>query len=300
MRLRSFWVSGCLVGCCLSSSRVRGGCGGEVGGGMGVWSLFGLYLMLPSFCSCARLVDLDLAVDLADKPEASDEANCARDDEEDVRDHGHVPEEQEHRSKACHLQRRGEEVEDRVQEDVDARRTRREERPPPPVVVLRAQLEVAHHDRDLGARDAQNDEDQEQEAKHVVVAVHPDRRQDEEQFDEDRSERQHTAAHDREPRLKVPSLGRNEPRDEVDACRRLQRLLPVSEDGSQENLGNRDEAPNGEDSHHRVERHSAGALLVPHKQVDEEEHREHNARHVRGGLERRPPRVLVPHLHETR
>jgi hypothetical protein len=61
------------------------------------------------------------------------------------------------------------------------------------VIVLRAQLKVREHNRDLGARNDQNGEHQQQETKHVEVLVVPHGRHDEEDLDEDGAERQHTA-----------------------------------------------------------------------------------------------------------
>ena len=52
------------------------------------------------------------------------------------------------RRRAAHLR---EEVDEAVAEQVEAGGARVEEGAPPPLVVLVAQLEVAEHDRDLGA-----------------------------------------------------------------------------------------------------------------------------------------------------
>jgi hypothetical protein len=56
-----------------------------------------------------------------------------------------------------------------------------------PVVVLVAELEVEQHDRDLGARDEEDDEHDEEEAEHVVELIQPHRGHDEEQLDEHRT-----------------------------------------------------------------------------------------------------------------
>ncbi len=62
-----------------------------------------------------------------------------------------------------------------------------------PVIVLRAQLKVRKHNRDLGARNDQNGEHEQQKAKHVKILVVPHGRHDEEDLDEDGAKGQHTA-----------------------------------------------------------------------------------------------------------
>lgn len=52
----------------------------------------------------------------------------------------------------------------------------------PPNLI--AQLEVGHHDGDLGAGDEEDDQDKGQEAKEVVEAVQPERRDNEKHFHE--------------------------------------------------------------------------------------------------------------------
>ena len=80
------------------------------------------------------------------------------------------------------------------------------------MVVLGAELEVAHDDGDLGARDDEDQEDEHEEAEDVVELVEPDRREDGEELDE----RQHAADDHREGRLHVPHLLGHLPRDLVD------------------------------------------------------------------------------------
>mmetsp|Transcript_14657 Transcript_14657/g.38064 ORF Transcript_14657/g.38064 Transcript_14657/m.38064 type:complete len:217 (+) Transcript_14657:318-968(+) len=204
----------------------------------------------------ARLVHLDRGEDLPHEPVARVEADGARHHEEDERGDGHVPKEEQTRHELLDLEL-GRKVEDRVQEEVGCRRARREERAPPPVVVLRAQLEVAHDDGDLRARDHQDHEDEEEEAEHVVELVQPDRGEDEEELDEHRAKGQHTAHDDREGRLHVPHLLGHLPRDLIRAHGEVGHLPLVPEVGAEEDERRRDTEPEEQQGHERAERHRA-------------------------------------------
>ncbi|RUS15255.1 hypothetical protein BC938DRAFT_477030, partial [Jimgerdemannia flammicorona] len=61
-------------------------------------------------------------------------------------------------------------IEHRVEHDVEGRGPRRKESTPPPVVVLGAQVEVAHQDRHLRARQNQDAEDKKEEACSMKMA----------------------------------------------------------------------------------------------------------------------------------
>lgn len=101
--------------------------------------------------------------------------------EETVADDRHVDEVQQDRHKLADVQL-APEVERAVRKQVHRSTPTGEVGPPPPVIVLAAQLEVAQHDGDLRAREAQDDEHQGQEAEQVVELVQPHAGQDEEQL----------------------------------------------------------------------------------------------------------------------
>jgi len=84
----------------------------------------------------AVLIHLDLGVDHPVEDEAGQEPHGARQDEEHVGEDPHVAEEQEDADELLHPEGGGEEVEDGVEEQVEARGAGRQEGPPPPVVVL--------------------------------------------------------------------------------------------------------------------------------------------------------------------
>lgn len=117
-------------------------------------------------------VDLHRRVDQPREPEACIEPDRARDHEEGIRDDEHVPEVQGPRHGLCYFQL-CEEVECRVEEEVEGRRARSQVRPPPPVVVLAAELEVAEDDRDLRTGHDEDEEDYEEEPEYVVELVEP-------------------------------------------------------------------------------------------------------------------------------
>ena len=74
------------------------------------------------------------------------------------------------------------------------------------MVVLRAELEVAEDDGDLGAGDDEDDEHEAEEAEEVVELVQPHAGQDEEELDEDRAKGQDAADEHTEGRVHVPGL----------------------------------------------------------------------------------------------
>lgn len=78
-----------------------------------------------------------------------------------------------------------------------------------PVVVLSTELEVAEHHGDISAGNDQDDENQQQEAEHVVVIPHPDGLQDEKHLDENRSVGQDPSNRDSKAAPKEPRLVRN-------------------------------------------------------------------------------------------
>jgi hypothetical protein len=123
------------------------------------------------------LVHLDGSIDLADKPEAREESNGSGQDEKSDGGHGHVREVEHCGHEAFDLEL-GVEIPHGVEEEVAARGACREEGAPPPAVVFVAELEVAHHDRDLSAGDDEDDQDGEQESEHEVD-LHRDKERDE-------------------------------------------------------------------------------------------------------------------------
>ena len=76
------------------------------------------------------LVYLDCAVYLSDKPEAREESNRPREQEEGHRCDKHVDKVREACYELCHIQL-GDEVHYRVQKDIYCGRSRRQERSPP-------------------------------------------------------------------------------------------------------------------------------------------------------------------------
>lgn len=82
---------------------------------------------------------------------------------------------------------------DRVQKHVKRTRTWRQERAPPPMPILRCELEIHHYDGDLSAGDGKDEQDEEEEAKHVVDTMQPNGGEDEVEFDEDGAKGQDAA-----------------------------------------------------------------------------------------------------------
>ena len=123
----------------------------------------------------------------------------------------------------------GHEVVYAVDEQVEGGEAGCQEGPPPPVVVLGAEVEVAEQDGRLGASDEQNDEDEEEEAVHVVDLRGPDRVEDEEELDEDAAEGEDAAHDDARDGLCVNTLVRDLPGDLICPHRVFKSPLPAQE-----------------------------------------------------------------------
>lgn len=142
-------------------------------------------------CACI-LIHFDHTVDLWHKPETCKESDGSCEQEENKDNHCSVSKVEECGGEALHLQL-GEEVVDAVDEEVDGREAWGQERPPPPVVILRTKVEIAQENSGLTAGDDQDDEHQEQEAKHVVGLVGPNTVQNEEKLNKNTSKWQNSS-----------------------------------------------------------------------------------------------------------
>ena len=74
------------------------------------------------------------------------------------------------------------------------------------MVVFAAKLEIAQHDADLTAGDPQNDEDQQQETKDIVIVVEPNRAQNEKELNEACSKRKYTRHQSAKYWVHIPDL----------------------------------------------------------------------------------------------
>jgi len=167
------------------------------------------------------LVERYRAEDFADEEEACIETDEARQHEEDDGEDESVAKVEEPGDKVRDGEL-GSKVEDGVEEEIEPRRSASEIGAPPPMIVFAAELEVAHDDRDLCARNDEDDKDYEQEAEDVEELVAPDGAEDEEELDEDSAERQDAAHQHAQHRAHVPHLVRDLPRDLVCCDRVLQ------------------------------------------------------------------------------
>lgn len=98
------------------------------------------------------------------------------------------------------------------------------------------QLEVVEDDRDLGARNCQNDENKQQKPEHVVILVHPDGRHDEEQLNKTGPEGENATQQASQDRVEVPGLCGDLTRDIWGDDWELDGILFVAEVGAEENL----------------------------------------------------------------
>jgi len=129
------------------------------------------------------LVDLDLAVDLADEDVGRVEPDRASQDPEGYHDHHAVAEVEQRRHERRDLKLRVK-VKNAVKKNIKSGPSRNHKTPPPPVIILSTQLKVNHHNTNLTTSNHQNGKDQKQKAKQIVVLVLPNSRKHKEQFNE--------------------------------------------------------------------------------------------------------------------
>lgn len=241
------------------------------------------------FFSLWFLRDLDNAVDLSDEVVASEETDgSSQNKESDGHDAG-VTEVEKYRDELGDLEL-GEEVEDGVKEHVEGRSSRGEVSSPPPVVVFATELEVAHHDGDLGAGENQNDKHDRQETKDVVELVQPERRKDEEEFDEDGTEGKYASHQNRKGWLHIPDLLGDLSWDLVGSHWWVLDLLLVSEIASEEDKRDGDTEPKSDESHECAEWNSTRRAFNCEHKIENEEDGEDDAGEKHGG----DKHVLLP------
>ena len=118
------------------------------------------------------LIYFNGGVDLLHKPETSKKSNGARQHEKGKGNHAHVAEIQHCRYKTRDV-KFGEEIPDRVEEQVAAWGSCWEVRTPPPSIIFVAELEVAHHNGDFRTCDNKDGQHNEQKSKNKVQLMQP-------------------------------------------------------------------------------------------------------------------------------
>ena len=163
--------------------------------------------------------------------------------------------------------------------------TRGEEGSPPPIVVLGTKLEVGEHHSDLGTGDGQNEEYHQQKSEHVIVLVHPDGGEDEEELHETSSEWENTANQTGDGGSQIPGL-------EGDLSRHIRvfnwkfdGILLVGQAASYVNEGAADADPKEDDSQEVEEGNSPTRSISPDYGVEDEEDGEGDEREEEGGHE---------------
>lgn len=134
------------------------------------------------------LIHLDRSVDALDKCPAGEETDGTGEDEDDESNHGRISH-VEHRTGQATEAHAGRPKEERIDEEhISAGHTSTGKGPPVPPVVLRAEQEV-HQQNGRGCRgDDHQSIAKEQEPKHVIDPVGPERGHDEVKFNEDGTE----------------------------------------------------------------------------------------------------------------
>lgn len=160
---------------------------------------------------------------------------------------------------------------------------------PPPVVVLLAELDVDGDDGHLGNCHHQDDGDDGQEAKDVVVSalVLPERLEDEEELDEDDGKGDQAGEECRLDRLEIPRLLGHLARNRC----RLGRMLPcpgleIAIRRSHVHQRYLHTQPKGQDRDEGAKGNRRTRSLRPHKQVQDKDEGECHSGEEQGGDER--------------
>jgi hypothetical protein len=111
------------------------------------------------------------------------------------------------------------------------------------MVIFVAELKIVEKQCNFRAGNDENEEHQQEEAKNIVIIVHPHRRHDKVEFNKARSERQNSSNHQRKGHTHEPRLIRDLPRNARGFDGVLDGFLLVSKVGSQKKKGLRDSEP---------------------------------------------------------
>lgn len=189
------------------------------------------------------LIHFDSAVDLSNKPVASEETDSTS-EEEDCQTHNwSVPEVDNKRSSSiAKLEFWGTEVSG-IDKEVNSSEPGCQIASPPPSVVFSSEVEVTEKNSSLRARDDKDNCYQEQEAKHVVDLMGPNWVQNKEQLDEDATEREDTTHDNARNWFSVEDLLWNLSLDRVSANRMLNGSLFVAIESSEEGKRNGNTKP---------------------------------------------------------
>mmetsp|Transcript_33195 Transcript_33195/g.81504 ORF Transcript_33195/g.81504 Transcript_33195/m.81504 type:complete len:464 (-) Transcript_33195:489-1880(-) len=158
-----------------------------------------------------------------------------------------------------------------VGKEIEGSRARREEGTPPPPVVLGAEVQVAHDHGALSARDDEDGEDKEEEAEHVVEAVLPDGREDEEELYEHGPEGQQSTHNGRDAGVHEPLLGGDLAGDGVDARGHRDGLGAEAHVGAGEGEGDGDEEGEEDDRNEGAKGNSTRRPVGPDERVEPKE-----------------------------
>jgi len=146
------------------------------------------------------------------------------------------------------------------------------------VIILAAKLEVTHDDCDFSASEDENNEDDGQESKDVIELMQPDRRENEEEFDEDGTERKNASHENGEKGFHVPNLFGNLSWDLIGSNTNFLRGFLESIIASEENEWDRNAKPQANQCQESSKRNGSNRFLNLENKVQEEEYAENRSR----------------------
>ena len=254
---------------------------------------FSFFLIL-----CLRkLIHFNCRENLADKPERGERSDGTKEQQHGKTDQEHVAKVQhvghEH---ATRLQ--GPEPKDGVDKGVDSRAATRKEGKPPPPVVFGAQLVVHQQDRRFGARDNQNEVDNQRETKDVVELVHPQTGHDEKEFHVGGGKGDDARQGHADAGIQQGRRGRNGARNRAGDGGELNGVRLVPKIGAQKDERHRHAAPHGRHDDHVQKGRTGRRLQEPENNVEKQkgskgDARKQQGRHNGANLPLATPKALV-------
>ncbi|KAI3482425.1 hypothetical protein L1887_54983 [Cichorium endivia] len=229
------------------------------------------------------LVYADCRVDPAQRGVGGEEADGAKESEEEEREDRKIAEEEHLVGEARQLES-GRPEEEAVDEEPDGARSTCDKRPPVPAVVFAAEVEVGEEDGDGGRGDGGDDECEREEAKSIVDLGAEHRVEDEEDLEERRGKDQDAGDHGGWQRAQVPRVLIGDLAwDRVGLDRMGESAGPDTEHRADSGKRHIDEEPERDERQQRAEGHGPRRAAEDQEEVEQQHEREDEAGEEHGG-----------------
>lgn len=230
-----------------------------------------LQILGPDARVAESLVNLDRAIDCANKKETRVEANGAREHKKTIGQDEHVAKVKNTTDRLADVQL-GEKVKGAIGKQIQSAGTACQVGTPPPMIVLAAQLEIAENDGYLRTRYNQDHENEGQKPEYVIKLVEPHRCEDEEELNEYGTEGENAADKNCEDLVHVPGLLRDLTWDLVGPDWIFNSLFLETKVRAHEHKGDRYAEPKEDQDEEGSKWDGAGGFLPPDERVKDAEH----------------------------